>query len=81
MKQVRVNVNLFFNVPDTYKVTDCETVEHLRSVTLHDAFGDEIAEGVVSHESIETVDMSDTEDYTEQDEEDYYADRALSREN
>lgn len=58
-KLVRVNVNLFFEVPETYVVTDTEHIEHLRSVTLHDAFGDEIAEGVNWQHEIEVVDTTD----------------------
>lgn len=58
-KLVRLNVNLFFAVPENYEVTDMETIEHVKDITLHDANGDEIAEGAVSHESIETVDMTD----------------------
>ncbi len=61
-KLVRLNVNLFFAVPENYEVTDTETIEHVKDITLHDANGDEIAEGAKRHESIETVDMMDLGD-------------------
>lgn len=63
MKQIRLNVNIFFSVPDDYVVTDMESIEFKGDVELWGGKADEthevIAGRVAYHETIETVDEND----------------------
>lgn len=58
MKPIRLNVNIFFNVPDDYEVTDTESIEFKGEVELHGNSG-VISTNLTYHETIESLDLTD----------------------
>lgn len=61
-KQIRLNVNIFFSVPEDYKVTDTESIKFKGAVELHGENDKILATRASYHEITESVDMKDLGD-------------------